>query len=323
MPGVEPGNEIAIRINDAHEEQRLSDEALAALNAARGTRVLALGTPPEEFLGGRESFIVTLMPDDSTSLNKVVRKVDGGGYSYRSFSRTEAETGITTTYEVQAVGPEHPEANAEGVRAGHNAVLEALRDSENPGIVLFGTLTLNGRQVNPYGPLTGENAVQPLDTRNFVPAGGTALYDRTAELLGMVLAKYQQFDADRLHPRTATLIITDGRDEHSGVQSPESVAEIIKSITKPDPTTGRINHIVAAMGIDDGQTDFKKIFMSMGIPEQWILTSNSTKADIQKVCGVFAKAAAEATKSAAAFDRMLQAGPSGIVKSDTTPPAQQ
>jgi len=32
-------------------------------------------------------------------------------------------------------------------------------------------------------------------------------------------------------------------------------------------------HIVAGMGISDGETDFARVFREMGIPDQWILAA--------------------------------------------------
>ena len=62
-----------------------------------------------------------------------------------------------------------------------------------------------------------------------------------------------------------TLIITDGNDEHSVHSNARDVAAIARDMLKAE------THIIAAMGIDDGHTDFKEVFREMGIRDEWIL----------------------------------------------------
>ncbi len=54
-------------------------------------------------------------------------------------------------------------------------------------------------------------------------------------------------------------------------------------------------HIIAAMGIYDGTTDFRKKFIEMGIRENLILTPGSTPEEIRKAFGLFGKMASRAT----------------------------
>lgn len=305
----ERNQEIAIRIEGAHQSGRLSDAALEALKKASLPANLSLGTSMENF-DPDEALLVTVMPDDSTSLNCVVkRKSVSPGYTSRPMLEGERrDYGPTELkrfeYDIQYVEADHPEANAEAIRTGHNTVLDALVTSPRPERVLFATRYLNGHLLNPYGPL---DQVVRLDRRNFVPSAGTPLLDQAVELLKMVLAKYEQFRADWRSARTATLLVTDGRDEHSRIQTARSVTEVIRSMRN----TG--HHIIAAMGIDDGRTDFRKVFTDMGIDSKWILTTGSTKEEIQQAFGLFAKAAQQATVIED-FPKMLNSGFEGIIK---------
>ena len=68
------------------------------------------------------------------------------------------------------------------------------------------------------------------------------------------------------------------------------------------------DHIIAAMGIDDGRTDFRKVFREMGIPDQWILTPGNTPAEIRKAFRVFSSSAVRASQSGASFSQMAAGG---------------
>lgn len=276
--------EIAFRIDTAYKTSRLSGGALNALKKA-STPNLTLGVPAVDFEGDK-SLLVTLMPDDSTSLNHIVTKrAPAIRYQYRPMLEGETVP-QSPQYDIVEAEPDDPRSNAEAIRTGHNAVLDALLASPNPEQVLFATRYLNGYLLNPYGPL---EQAKRLDISNFRPYQGTPLYDETVGLLQMVLAKYEQFRADWKEARTVTLLVTDGKDQHSRIQTASSVAEVIKSMR------GTGHHIIAAMGIDDGKTDFRQVFTDMGIDPNWILTTGSTQEEIQEAFGLFAKAASQAT----------------------------
>ena len=51
------------------------------------------------------------------------------------------------------------------------------------------------------------------------------------------------------------------------------------------------NHIVAAMGISDGTTDFRKVFRDMGIEDKWILTPGQSAQEIRQAFQVFCQSA--------------------------------
>ncbi|MEE3719350.1 hypothetical protein V2H45_21635 [Tumidithrix elongata RA019] len=185
-------------------------------------------------------------------------------------------------------------SNAQAVRGGHNSVLDALQASQQQDNILAHNRYLNGDILYPYCPLS--QAIR-MDTKNYNPNKGTPLYDQTVILLGTVLAKAQEFSDNGVPVRTVTLIITDGADCHSVRASARDVAAIAEDMLMSE------NHIIAAMGIDDGSTNFRQVFKEMGIRDQWILTPANSDAEIRKAFQVFSQSAIRASQSAANFSQ--------------------
>jgi len=177
--------------------------------------------------------------------------------------------------------------NTEAVRDGHNFVLDALATSKQSGEVLAHTRYLNGDVLFPYTALA--HAVKMTPT-NFDPCHGTPLFDQSVVLLGTVIAKAQELAQAGIAVRTVTLIITDGGDYGSTRCRPADVAAIVADMLAQE------NHIVAAMGIRDGSTDFKKVFRSMGIPDRWILTPGNSASEIRRAFAVFSQSAVRASQ---------------------------
>jgi hypothetical protein len=182
--------------------------------------------------------------------------------------------------------------HADLVREGHNLVLDALQGARQKDAVLAHTRYLNGTVLYPYSLLP--NCTR-MDRANYNPNGGTPLYDQTAVLLGTVVAKAQDFAASGIPTRSVSLIITDGDDVHSRHHTPKSVAAIVRDLFAAE------THIVAGMGIDDGSTDFRAVFRSMGIPDQWILTPSAGPEDIRRAFQMFSRSAVRAGQSSAAL----------------------
>lgn len=189
--------------------------------------------------------------------------------------------------------------NAELVRQGHNIVLDALKKAKHKDGVLVHCRYLNGFVLYPYVLL--DQAVE-MDRSNYDPNMGTPLYDQTAVLLGTVLAKTLEFEQSGVPVRTVSLIISDGADAGSTRQSPKSVRGIVEDMLRKE------NHIIAAMGIDDGYTDFRAVFGQMGIQNQWILTTKNTDREIRKAFQLFSQSAIRASAGAAGFRQSLAGG---------------
>jgi hypothetical protein len=179
--------------------------------------------------------------------------------------------------------------NTDAVRDGHNYVLQSLRGSKQSGEVLAHTRYLNGHVLCPYTAL--DNAVE-MTAANYSPHLGTPLYDQTAVTLGTVIAKAQELAQAGIAVRTVTLIITDGADYGSTRCKPNDVKAIVQDMLAQE------NHIVAAMGISDGSTDFAAVFRAMGIPDRWILTPGNSATEIRRAFAVFSQSAVRASQGA-------------------------
>ncbi|MDJ0737842.1 MAG: hypothetical protein QNJ47_27925 [Nostocaceae cyanobacterium] len=189
--------------------------------------------------------------------------------------------------------------NTAVVRAGHNTIIDALLNSNQRDNILVHNRYLNGFVLYPYCPLS--QAVR-MDAKNYNPKQGTPLYDQTVVLLGTVLAKAQEFSDNGVPVRTVTLIITDGADVHSQRATAKTVRSLIQDMLSTE------NHIIAAMGIDDGQTDFQQVFQDMGIRNEWILTPGNSQKDIRQAFQIFSQSAVRASQSAGGFSQTSLGG---------------
>ncbi|MCI0533173.1 hypothetical protein L0Y49_03045 [bacterium] len=191
--------------------------------------------------------------------------------------------------------------NSQIMREGHNLVLDALMETkkaQREGIFIH-TRYLNGIVLNPYVSL--DQAVR-MDNHNYNPNQGTPLYDQTVVLLMTVIKKVQEFSDSGVPCRAITLIITDGDDIHSRHQTPASVKQIVHDMLRTE------NHIIAFMGIDDGQTDFRMIAESMGILPDWVLTPKNTNSEIRAKWQMFSQSAVRASQGAASFSQTVVGG---------------
>ena len=179
--------------------------------------------------------------------------------------------------------------NTDAVRDGHNFVLEALLGSKQSGEVLAHTRYLNGFVLTPYTAL--EHAVK-MDRANYSPNLGTPLFDQAVVVLGTVIAKSQELAQAGIAVRTVTLIITDGGDYGSTRCKAADVKALVADMLAQE------THIVAAMGISDGTTDFKAVFRAMGIPDRWILTPGNSASEIRRAFAVFSQSAVRASQGA-------------------------
>lgn len=194
------------------------------------------------------------------------------------------------------------QGNTEAVREGHNLILDSLKKSKQSGDVLVHCRYLNGTILYPYTPL---DQAPLMDVSNFNPMGGTPLYDESAVLLGTVLTKAKEYSDSGVAVRTVSLIITDGHDEGSHRQNPRTVSAIVGDLLRAE------THIVAGMGVSDGQTDFRQIFQEMGIPDQWIMTPGNSPSEIRKGFQVFSQSAARASQTAGTFSKTAIGGFAG------------
>ncbi|HET6314226.1 MAG TPA: hypothetical protein VFH60_10340 [Chloroflexia bacterium] len=188
--------------------------------------------------------------------------------------------------------------NEQAVRDGYNEVVKALRESRQADDILAQCSYLNRGILYPYEFI---GHVPLLDVRNFSAYGITPLYDRAIVTLGAVLAKSREFTASGVPTNTVTLIVTDGHDEGS-VHRARDVYPIVQDMLAQE------SHIVAGMGIDDGDTDFRAVFRSMGVPDNWILTPRSDPKEIRQAFQLFSRSAISASQSQATFSQTAASG---------------
>lgn len=179
--------------------------------------------------------------------------------------------------------------NADAVRSGHNLVLDALCACRQSADVLVHTRYLNGEVLYPYTPL---EQAKRMTRANYDPNKGTPLYDQTVVLLATVLAKSQEFANNGVPARTVTLLISDGADVHSTRADASHVRPLVEDMLRAE------THIVAAMGIDDGTTDFRRVYTDMGIQDRWILTPGNNESEIRSAFEVFSQSAVRVSQTA-------------------------
>lgn len=267
---------VADLFGNALNEGTISPQSASIFNGVRdiGHNIQnALGISVDK-VEASEVILVTILIDDSGSIDCIRENPN--------------------SYGSKVVGPKL-------MCDGHNMVIdEILAASKRRDNILIHTKYLNGKILNPYGPLSG---AQRMSSSNYSADGGTPLYDQMVVTLGTVLAKSQEFSDNGVPVRTITLIVTDGADQHSRKFKAKDVATIVADMRQTE------NHIVAAMGIDDGTTDFKKIFADMGIDEKWIMTPTSDAKEIGKSFKLFSQSAAQASQASGAnFSHMAAGG---------------
>lgn len=185
------------------------------------------------------------------------------------------------------------------IRDGVNEVIKALKGSKAQNAILMCVTSLNRGVIVPY---TTIEDVPLLSTQNYRASGNTPLYDRTIEVLGTVLAKQKEFNDGGQQVRTATLIATDGAD-YGSVRKPRDVKPVVGDMLS------RENHIICGLGIADRfNTDFTKVFLSMGLNDNSILTPKNTPSEIRKAFQVFSKSSVQASRGAQAFSKAGKAG---------------
>lgn len=190
-------------------------------------------------------------------------------------------------------------SNSEAVRDGHNAVLEALTGSKQGHSVIVHTRYLNGQVLYPYTPI---DAAVRMTAANYNPNGGTPLYDQSVVLLGTVIAKTREFEANGVPVRTVTCLVTDGNDEHSVRATAATVRTLVGDMLKSE------RHIIAGMGVEDGHTDFRAVFREMGLEDSWIMTPGNSPSEIRRAFAVFSQSAVRASQNATAFSKTAAGG---------------
>lgn len=252
-------------LQDLFSTTGMDDDALAALGATVDTLganlTAALGKVTVDDIKTNDVTLVNLLFDDSWSIEQA--------------------------------------GNTQTVVKGHNSILHALRESKAVGTTLIGCQYLNHGSLYSFVRLDG--ATEMFDRpdgkgnkQNYFPDGGTPLCDMSAVILASTTAKMAELEQGGITVRCVTFIITDGEDLHSRRHNPASIRPIVEGMLATE------SHIVGAMGIDDGHTDFRKVFGAMGIQDRWILTPGNTESEIRHAFGTISQSAVEVSQAAGA-----------------------
>lgn len=189
--------------------------------------------------------------------------------------------------------------NTQAIRDGYNLVLDAFKKSkQKDNVFVFGKL-LNGAIINPFTPL---DIAPALDNNNYNERSfsGTPLYDSTWDFLAAMVAEAERYRQQmNILARTISLVISDGRDEHSRKhRNPKDVKQFIQDLNMSE------DHIVAGMGVTSRGINFHDIFGDkMGIDPKWILTPQSDPSDIRKAFQVFSLTAVRMSQNALQFSQ--------------------
>lgn len=181
---------------------------------------------------------------------------------------------------------------------GHNLILDAVKETKQRSGILVTTSYLHGTQINAFVQV---DQATKLDSTNYNPGGGTPLYDRAIVFLGQMIAKRQECLDNGQSVRCVSLIVSDGADNQSNHRA-QDVAALVADMNRTE------EHIIQAMGIDDGFTNFRQIFRSMGIEDRWILTPKNTHGEIRKAFQLASRSSARASQSAGSFSQTAMGG---------------
>lgn len=182
----------------------------------------------------------------------------------------------------------------------------SLKASKSQAGILRYTGFLNGGMVHPFVEL--DNA--PLmDKATYRITGATPLYRKIIETLGIVGAKVTEFSLAGVPARAVTVIITDGANydpQDSSAHDTRKNRDDCKTVI--EDLLAQENHIIIAVGIDDGGTDFKQVFTKIGVPEKWILTPANTESEVRKAFEVISKSTVQASQTVGSFSQTALGG---------------
>ena len=175
--------------------------------------------------------------------------------------------------------------NTDVVRNGYNGLLDALTSSQSRDDIIVAMMMLNAGIVEMPTPLVN---ARRLDAK-YNPKGQTPLYDRTMELAALATLKHQEFAATGASFRGVLLIVSDGAD-YGSQKTPASVRPVLSALQAQEVFQ------VIALGINDGYTDFKRVFSEMGVMPENILTVNNDPSSIREAFGVVSRASVSASQ---------------------------
>jgi len=192
---------------------------------------------------------------------------------------------VDNSYSIQ----QHNNTNA--VIKGYNGYLDSLDDSESTADFLIATFYVNRGLMQTYTPL---KQAWRLNDVNYVPDGGTPLYDQAITLGAFAGAKYQEITATGASCRGVLFFLGDGKDEGSRAKAKQA-ADVLT------PLQGQERFQVIAMGVQDkpidkGGTDFYQVYGAMGVRRNLILPVSADPSSLRRAFGVMSRATKHASQ---------------------------
>jgi len=116
-----------------------------------------------------------------------------------------------------------------------------------------------------------------LNTDNYsLSPNGTPLFDSSFKTLGAVTLKKEEYFKKGINVRTVTVIITDGGDNIS-TRTASDVSMILSDMLETCEDT------ILGYGIGDDENFFRDIFSSMGIDNEFIMTSDTDERSMRRI----------------------------------------
>ncbi|HEX5418315.1 MAG TPA: hypothetical protein VFZ25_21880 [Chloroflexota bacterium] len=192
------------------------------------------------------------------------------------------------------------ESNRKLATAGFNMLIDdVMKNAPERESILVHTQLLNAGL---YCPFTFLEHVPRMTSANYVPRGNTPLYDRTFLLLETLLRKLIEHQQAAVFTRSATVIVSDGGDNASRHHSPRSIASLVHDLQRME------TNLILAMGVNDGQTDFRQVFRSMGLEDHHILTPGSSPLEWQRAFQFVTRTVSRATQGVSGFTAVSRHG---------------
>ncbi|MFC1640422.1 hypothetical protein ACFL2D_00050 [Patescibacteria group bacterium] len=190
--------------------------------------------------------------DTTTVMDQIelVRKKRGGILRLRS-------TIVLVNQLIDDSGSIESAGNTEPIIEGFNLSLAELEQSRRDDIFTSAHFMTDGSIFRARPPRMATR----LSRDNFRPQHMTPLYDSTMLVLRESI-EYANSCAQEC--RTFTMIYSDGEDTSSKRNRAKDVKAVVDEMFATE------NHIVAATGFWNGNTDFYRVFEAMGIPRRFI-----------------------------------------------------
>lgn len=193
--------------------------------------------------------------------------------------------------------------NTDNVINGVNSILDALTASKQGDTLQIHIELLNKGSMGGFKLLKDTDK---LSRATYQPNGCTPLYDQMQKMCLLMLAKAQWYMDAGIDCRSVLYVVTDGEDVGSREATPAKVNAIVTSMLQQEI------HVVGAVGIADGHTDFRRVFASMGIPDGWILTPANDPSEIRKAFQMISQSATKVSQTAGGSLSTVAAGGFGI-----------